>query len=147
MSIQMTHSQASRALAAMTIAAGLTLATFAAQAQTMDHSSHGGHADHSGHTMSAAPAPEAPTAAPSTAADQQKVMTNGEVTRWNASTGKVTIRHEEIKNLDMPAMTMVFALKNPDDGASLKAGDKVRFHVEAVNGALLITQIEAAAKE
>ena len=149
MSIQMTHSQASRALAAMTIAAGLTLATFAAQAQTMDHSSHGGHADHSGHTVSAAPAPapEAATAAPSTAADQQKVMTNGEVTRWNASTGKVTIRHEEIKNLDMPAMTMVFALKNPDDGASLKAGDKVRFHVEAVNGALLITQIEAAAKE
>ena len=135
----------------MTIAAGLTLATFAAQAQTMDHSSHGGHADHSGHTMSAAPAPapapEAATAAPGTAADQQKVMTNGEVTRWNASTGKVTIRHEEIKNLDMPAMTMVFALKNPDDGASLKAGDKVRFHVEAVNGALLITQIEAAAKE
>ena len=147
MSIQMTHSQATRALAAMTIAAGLTLATFAAQAQTMDHSSHGGHADHSGHTMSAAPAPEAATAAPGTAAEQQKVMTNGEVTRWNASTGKVTIRHEEIKNLDMPAMTMVFALKNPDDGASLKAGDKVRFHVEAVNGALLITQIEAAAKE
>lgn len=147
MSIQMTHSQASRALAAMTIAAGLTLATFAAQAQTMDHSSHGGHAGHSGHTMSAAPAPEAATAAPGPAADQQKVMTNGEVTRWNASTGKVTIRHEEIKNLDMPAMTMVFALKNPDDGASLKAGDKVRFHVEAVNGALLITQIEAAAKE
>ena len=148
MSIQMTHSQASRALAAMTIAAGLTLATFAAQAQTMDHSSHGGHADHSGHTMSAAPAPapEAATAAPGAAAEQQKVMTNGEVTRWNASTGKVTIRHEEIKNLDMPAMTMVFALKNPDDGASLKAGDKVRFHVEAVNGALLITQIEAAAK-
>ena len=149
MPIQMTHSRASRALAAMTIAAGLTLATFAAQAQTMDHSSHGGHADHSGHTMSAAPAPapEAATATPGTAADQQKVMTNGEVTRWNASTGKVTIRHEEIKNLDMPAMTMVFALKNPDDGASLKAGDKVRFHVEAVNGALLITQIEAAAKE
>ena len=151
MPIQMTHSQTSRALAVMTIAAGLTFATFAAQAQTMDHSSHGGHADHSGHTMSAAPAPapapEAATAAPGTAADQQKVMTNGEVTRWNASTGKVTIRHEEIKNLDMPAMTMVFALKNPDDGASLKAGDKVRFHVEAVNGALLITQIEAAAKE
>ena len=149
MSIQMTHSHASRALAAMTIAAGLTFATFAAQAQTMDHSSHGGHADHSGHTMSAAPAPapEAAKAAPGTAAEQQKVMTNGEVIRWNASTGKVTIRHEEIKNLDMPAMTMVFALKNPDDGASLKAGDKVRFHVEAVNGALLITQIEAAAKE
>lgn len=149
MSIQMTHSQASRALAAMIIAAGLTFATFSAQAQTMDHSSHSGHADHSGHTMSAvpAPAPEAATAAPGTSAEQQKVMTNGEVTRWNASTGKVTIRHEEIKNLDMPAMTMVFALKNPDDGASLKAGDKVRFHVEAVNGALLITQIEAAAKE
>ena len=146
MPIQMTHSQTSRALAVMTIAAGLTFATFAAQAQTMDHSSHGGHADHSGHTMSAAPAPapEAATAAPGAAAEQQKVMTNGEVTRWNASTGKVTIRHEEIKNLDMPAMTMVFALADSARPADFKAGDKVLFHAEDNNGALTITRIQPA---
>ena len=146
MPIQMTHSQASRALAAMTIAAGLTLATFAAQAQTMDHSSHGGHADHSGHTMSAAPAPapapEAATAAPGTAADQQKVMTNGEVTRWNASTGKVTIRHEEIKNLDMPGMTMVFTIRDKGQLTNLKPGDKVQFMVVQEGGKMIVTDIQ-----
>ena len=110
-------------------ALGLALA---APAMAQDHSSHSHHGS-------------APTAAASS--DAKAVLTAGEVTRVDARNGKLTIRHEEIKNLDMPAMTMVFALKNPDDGASLKTGDKVRFHVEAVNGALLITQIEAAAKE
>lgn len=42
-------------------------------------------------------------------------------------------------------MTMVFALQDPAQGSALQAGDKVRFQVEKVNGALLITHIEAAA--
>jgi Cu/Ag efflux protein CusF len=41
---------------------------------------------------------------------QADVLTAGEITRVDARTGKLTIRHEEIKNLDMPPMTMVFAL-------------------------------------
>ena len=86
------------------------------------------HADHSLHASEAAPASSA------------AVLTDGEITRRDARTGKLTIRHGEIANLNMPAMTMVFGLAsglpNP-----WKVGDKVRFHAEEVNGELVITQI------
>lgn len=72
------------------------------------------------------------------------VLTAGEVTRVDARTGKLTIRHEEIKNLDMPPMTMVFALSDSAQSASFKAGDKVLFHAEDKDGSLIITRIQPA---
>lgn len=93
------------------------------------------HMDHASHSA------QAPVAIHSGAQE----LTTGEVTRWSESTGKVTIRHAEIKNLDMPPMTMVFALKEPARGASLKTGDKVLFHAERSSGALVITHIEIVA--
>ena len=108
-------------------------AALAAPAIAQDHSSHAGHG--------AAPAASAATPADSSAA---AVMTAGEITRVDTRTGKLTIRHEEIKNLAMPPMTMVFGLKDSAQAASFKPGDKVLFHVEDNNGALTITQIEAA---
>ena len=95
-----------------------------------------GHADHTGH----ATASSAASAATTTATDA--VMTAGEITRVDARNGKLSIRHEEIKNLDMPAMTMVFGLKEPALAAQFKPGDKVLFHAEDNNGALTITRIQ-----
>lgn len=96
-----------------------------------------GHADHTGH----ATASSAASAATTTATDA--VMTAGEITRVDARNGKLSIRHEEIKNLDMPAMTMVFGLKDPALAAQFKPGDKVLFHAEDNNGALTITHIQS----
>ena len=96
-----------------------------------------GHADHTGH----ATASSAASAATTTATDA--VMTAGEITRVDARKGKLSIRHEEIKNLDMPAMTMVFGLKDPALAAQFKPGDKVLFHAEDNNGALTITRIQS----
>ena len=96
-----------------------------------------GHADHTGH----ATASSAASAATTTATDA--VMTAGEITRVDARNGKLSIRHEEIKNLDMPAMTMVFGLKEPALAAQFKPGDKVLFHAEDNNGALTITRIQS----
>jgi Cu/Ag efflux protein CusF len=87
---------------------------------------------------------------PATAAAQNPVAqavspndwAHGEVTRWDARTGKLTIRHGEIRNLAMPPMTMVFALQDPAQGAALQAGAKVRFRAESLRGALVITHIE-----
>lgn len=89
-----------------------------------------------------------------TAGDQQVVtaatvastatMTSGEVRKVDAAQGKVTIRHEPIANLDMPAMTMVFRAEKAELLQNVKAGDKVRFHAESVGGALVVTHIEAA---
>ena len=102
-------------------------AALAAPAMAQDHSTH---TSHGGVTSSPKPA------------DQTEVLTAGEVTRVDARTGKLTIRHEEIKNLDMPAMTMVFTLADSAQPASFKAGDKVLFHAEDQNGTLIITRIQ-----
>ena len=107
-------------------ALGLALA---APAMAQDHSSHSHHGS-------------APTAAASSGAEA--VLTAGEVTRVDARSGKLTIRHEEIKNLDMPPMTMVFALAESAKPAAIKAGDKVLFHAEEKEGALIITRIQPA---
>lgn len=101
-------------------------AALAGPASAQDHSAHAG--------QGGTPA----------AASQEATLTAGEVTRVDARGGKLTIRHEDIKNLDMPAMTMVFALKNASTAADFKAGDKVLFRAEDDNGTLSITRIEAA---
>ena len=43
----------------------------------------------------------------------QGAMTEGEVRKVDAAAGKITLKHGEIKSLDMPPMTMVFRVKDP----------------------------------
>ena len=69
-------------------------------------------------------------------------MTDGEIRKIDKDTKKLTIKHGEIKNLDMPPMTMVFQVKDPAMLDAVKAGDKVRFSVEKIGGALTVTGIE-----
>ena len=68
--------------------------------------------------------------------------TDGEVRKVDKEQGKVTLKHGAIANLDMPAMTMVFKVADPKMLDSIKAGDKVKFTAEKVNGALTVTAIE-----
>jgi len=78
------------------------------------------------------------TSAPATA------MADGEVRKIDMATKKITIKHGEIKNLDMPGMTMVFPVKDPAMLDKVKAGDKIRFKAEKSNGAIVVTDIEPA---
>ncbi|MDP4608947.1 MAG: copper-binding protein [Burkholderiaceae bacterium] len=71
-------------------------------------------------------------------------LTNGVVRRIDAANGKVTIKHDEIVNLDMPGMTMVFKLQDKAQATGLSVGQAVRFHVEMEGDAMVITHIEAA---
>ncbi len=71
-------------------------------------------------------------------------MTAGEIRRVDAAQGKLTIRHEEIKNIMMPPMTMVFTLQDPQQMQDLKVGDKVMFEVVDQAGRLMITKIKKA---
>ncbi|MGE8492033.1 MULTISPECIES: copper-binding protein [unclassified Comamonas] len=96
------------------------------------------HADHASHGSAA------PATAPAAAATAKAVMTAGEITRVDKRASKLTIRHEDIKNLDMPAMTMVFGLKDSTQVAQFNPGDKVRFRVQDEGGSLTITRIERA---
>lgn len=65
----------------------------------------------------------------------------GEVVKIDEKTGRITLKHGEIKHLDMPAMTMAFKARSPDLLQGLKAGDRVRFVAEKVDGQFTVTQI------
>lgn len=95
-------------------------------------------ADHSGHAGHGAAKPAA------AAADAAWV--EAEVRRIDLANKKITLKHGEIKNIEMPPMTMVFVLK---DGAApaatlstLKVGDKVRFQAAIEGGRTLVTALQ-----
>lgn len=81
---------------------------------------------------------------PAAANAQPADLSEGEVTRVDVAALKVTLRHGELKNLNMPPMTMVFRVQDAAQLAPLKAGDKVRFRAEQVKGAYYATRIEKA---
>lgn len=69
-------------------------------------------------------------------------LTDGEIKRVDLEAGKLTIKHGQIKNLDMPGMTMVFIAKDSTKLASLKTGDKIRFVATNENGKFFASDIE-----
>ena len=69
-------------------------------------------------------------------------LTRGEVRKVDVAAKKITIRHGPIQNLDMPAMTMVFQVKDPALLDQVKAGDAVKFRAEQVGDTLTVTRIE-----
>lgn len=86
------------------------------------------------------------------AANQQAVASavksaegsEGEVKKIDKSAGKLTIKHGELKNLDMPPMTMVFRVKDTSMLDKVKAGDRIRFVAEQVDGKLVVVQLDPA---
>jgi len=82
-------------------------------------------------------APEAKVQLVDTSAD----LTEGVIRKIDVANKKITIKHGEIKNLDMPGMTMVFQVNDPTMLETVKAGDKVKFRVEKVGGAFVVTDI------
>ncbi len=90
-------------------------------------------ADHSAHHPGAAQA--TPASAPFVEAEVRKVDMDAK---------KITLRHAPIPNLEMPAMTMVFQVKEPSMLDKAKAGDKVRFTAEKIGGAYTVMRIEPA---
>lgn len=69
-------------------------------------------------------------------------FTKGVVTKIDAKAQKVTIKHEDLKNLDMPAMTMVFRVEDQAILAKLKTGSDIEFVAERVNGKLTVTELK-----
>jgi Cu(I)/Ag(I) efflux system protein CusF len=69
-------------------------------------------------------------------------MTLGEIKKVDSATGKVTIKHAEIKHLDMPGMTMVFTAKDKILLANVKPGDKINFMAVSEAGKMVVTEIQ-----
>jgi Cu(I)/Ag(I) efflux system periplasmic protein CusF len=79
-------------------------------------------------------------------------LIDGEIRKIKPADGdtnpaKLTIKHGDIKQFDMPAMTMVFTVKDARLLEGLKAGDNVQFTIEKSDGALLITNIKKTLKQ
>ena len=69
-------------------------------------------------------------------------MTDGEVRKVDKDSKKITLKHGDIKNLDMPGMTMVFVVKDKAMLDKLKAGDKVKFKAINDGGKFTVTDIQ-----
>ncbi len=80
---------------------------------------------------------------PSTAmADEELPKVMGEVKKVKAKSGKITIKHEPIPNLDMPGMSMVFRINEGVDITQYKKGDAVEFTVVERDGKMVILSID-----
>ena len=112
-----------KALFTSTLIALLTLGAAPAQAA----------GDHAGHGM-----------AMQATASTEMQMVDGVVKKVDKSAGKVTLAHGPLTNLSMPAMTMVFRVKDANWLDQMKAGDKIRFMADNVNGAVTIVHFEPA---
>jgi Cu(I)/Ag(I) efflux system protein CusF len=76
-----------------------------------------------------------------------QTLADGQVTKVDASAGKITIKHGPLKQFDMDHdMTMVFRAADPAMLKAVKAGDKVKFLPERINGQFTVTKIQKAGK-
>ncbi|MBP2238154.1 Cu/Ag efflux protein CusF [Sinorhizobium kostiense] len=69
-------------------------------------------------------------------------FTKATVKKIDAKAKKVTLIHEELKSLDMPAMTMVFRVQDDALLEKLKEGANIEFVAERVNGKLTVTEVK-----
>lgn len=111
-------------LAATALATALpAMAQTAADHSKMDH----GKMDHGKMGMAATPA-----------------VADGEVRKIDKENGKITIRHGEIKHMDMPPMTMVFTAKDKALLDKVQVGQKIQFTVVHEGGKMVVTDMQPA---
>jgi Cu(I)/Ag(I) efflux system periplasmic protein CusF len=70
--------------------------------------------------------------------------TDAEVLKIDKPQQKITLKHGEIKNLDMPPMTMVFRVQDAGMLDAVKVGDKVKFDADKVGGQYTVTKLAAS---
>lgn len=98
-------------------------------------------------TMRSASFSASHVAAPASAATAISLpVADAEIRKIDLENKKITLKHGEIKNLDMPGMTMVFQVKDGVMLDNIKAGDKVKFTADKVKGSYTVMSIEPAAK-
>jgi len=68
--------------------------------------------------------------------------TAGEIMKVDVGQKKLTIKHGELKNLEMPPMTMVFVVAEDSMIEEVKVGQKIEFTADRVNGRITVTEIK-----
>ncbi len=95
------------------------------------------HAQHQGHSHGSTP----------TVVNQAPGATDlpwaeAEIRRVDLAAGKLSLRHGEIKNLEMPPMTMVFTVQDKSSMEGLQAGDRIRFTADQIQGTYTVIHLE-----
>lgn len=68
--------------------------------------------------------------------------TEGEVRKIDKAQARITLKHEAIKSLDMPAMTMVFRVKDAKLLDAVAVGDRVKFDASKIDGQYVVTTLQ-----
>jgi Cu/Ag efflux protein CusF len=91
------------------------------------------------------PAPAKPANSEASAGGKSAVpLVDAEVRKVDVQKGVIVLKHGDITNLGMPAMTMGFDVANKTMLKGLKVGDKVKFQVEMVDNRPLVTELKPA---
>ena len=77
-----------------------------------------------------------------TSTSATEAMSEGEIRKINKETGKVTIKHGPLQNLDMPGMTMLFRLQDPAMLDQIKEGDKIKFVADKIDGTFVVKSLQ-----
>ncbi len=72
------------------------------------------------------------------------IWADGTVKKVDRKAGLVTIAHGPLENLGMSAMTMSFGVKDPAWLGKMKAGERIRFVADYIDGAVIVTRYEPA---
>lgn len=113
------------------LALGVSTAVYASDGMKMDMNSAGG--------MKMDMGANASPAKPGTATDS--TLADGVVKKVDRQTGMVSLKHGELKDIGMPAMTMAYRAKDAAMVEQAKAGEKVKFRLENLNGTYTITTL------
>jgi Cu(I)/Ag(I) efflux system protein CusF len=84
----------------------------------------------------------APSSTVAASAPAASALSEGEVRRLDKAAGTITLRHGPLVNVDMPPMTMSFAVKDRAALDKIKVGDKVRFRIEKEGADYVVTRLE-----
>jgi len=87
---------------------------------------------------------QAPAGQSAAVAAKSTGTAEGEIRRVDAAAKTITVKHGDFKGIDMPAMTMLFPVKDAKMLDGVKPGDRVKFAVEQSGPDLVVTKIEKA---
>ena len=95
-----------------------------------------------GMAASAAGSMTAGASATAPSSSEDTPLADGVVQKVDRQSAMVTLKHGELKNAGMPAMTMAYKARDAAVLGHAREGEKVRFRLEMIGGAYLITTLE-----
>jgi Cu(I)/Ag(I) efflux system periplasmic protein CusF len=74
-------------------------------------------------------------------AQAQTASSTGEVLKIDKAAERITLKHNGVKNLDLPPMSLVFRVRELQRLDGLNPGDRVRFTAERIDGQFTVTSL------